>query len=81
MDGRLHYNIDTEHNHQRSAFTYSHLAEYDAVEGAVEADLHLHVLLAAHHLEIDDLGHVRRPLRLPQVGAGHAVGPGIVPLR
>ena len=26
------------------------LAEDDAVEGSVEADLHLHVCLAAHHL-------------------------------
>ena len=42
------------------------LAEDDPVEGPVEADLHLHVGLAAHDLKTGDVGHVRRSLHIPE---------------
>ena len=43
------------------------LAEDDSVEGPVEADLDLHVRLAAHHLEAGEVGHVLGPLNVPEV--------------
>ena len=43
------------------------LAKDDAVEGLVEADLHFHVGLAAHDLEAGNVGHVPRPLNVPEV--------------
>ena len=43
------------------------LAEDDAVERLVEADLHLHECFAAHDLETGNIGHVGRPLHVPEV--------------
>ncbi len=43
------------------------LAEHEALERARELDPHAHVRLAAHDLEVLDLRHVRRPLRVPQL--------------
>ena len=45
----------------------STLAEDDPVEGPVEGQGHFHVALAAHDVKVLDVGHVARPLRLPQV--------------
>ena len=43
------------------------LAEDDAVEGAVKADLNLHVRFAAHHLQALYVGHVERPFHVPKI--------------
>ena len=43
------------------------LAEDDSIEGSVEADLDLHVGLAAHHLEAGNVGHVWRSLHVPEI--------------
>ena len=48
---------------------HTDLAEDDAIERSVEGDLDLHVLLAAHDLQVRDARHVLRPVRLPQVQA------------
>ncbi len=47
----------------------SDLAEDDPVEWPVERELDLHVALSAHDLQVGDVGHVGRPLRLPEVEA------------
>ena len=43
------------------------LAEDDAVERLVEADLHLHECFAAHDLEAGNGGHVCWPGHVPKV--------------
>ncbi len=43
------------------------LAEDDPVKGTVEADLDLHVGLAAHHLQAGQVCHVLGPLNVPEV--------------
>ena len=58
---RLRLHVDTV------VLIHSPLAEDDAVEGTVEADLHLHVRLAAHHLQALYVGHVEGPFHVPEV--------------
>ena len=50
-------------------FMNKYLAEDDSIERLVEGDLNLHVLLAAHDLQVSDVGHLARPLRLPKLEA------------
>ena len=43
------------------------LAEDDPIVRPVKTDLHLHVRLAAHHVQALNVGHVQRPLHVPEV--------------
>ena len=49
-----------------------YLAEDDSVERLVKGDFNLHVLLAAHDLEVGDVCHFSRSFRLPQFEAVEA---------
>ena len=57
----LRFHVDTV------VLVHRTLAEDDPVVRAVEADLHLHVGLATHHVQALDVRHVPWPLHIPEV--------------
>ena len=61
IGSRLRFHVDTV------VLVHRTLAEDDPVVRPVEADLHLHVGLATHHVQALDVRHVSRPLHVPEV--------------